>query len=178
MIINLNIPRLVLLCELEYLIQLVKDYQPSRILEVGAARGAVSWHLLANSNAELHSVDIWNGLPIRFRIGTSPQKEEFEVSLEIWHHTVRHFGDRAIPYHVSSLDVELEGVFDMIWIDGGHDYDTVINDLNLAKRHLAPGGILVGHDTHIPETKLAVTDFAKEHDLFYTEPVNIIWRLS
>lgn len=38
--------------------------------------------------------------------------------------------------------------FDLIFIDAGHDYDSVLNDLLISMRALVPGGLLLGHDYH------------------------------
>ena len=39
-----------------------------------------------------------------------------------------------------------EGPFDAIYIDGGHDYDTVINDIDFSDLILKPGGLLIMDD--------------------------------
>lgn len=176
MISNLSIPRMVRPDELRYLIGIVKDHQPKRILEIGAALGAVSWHFLANSDAELHTVDPWGGFTSNFRV--IDDLVPHTVTLEGWKNTVKKFGKRAIPYYCRSQDVELEGKFDLIWIDGDHSYDAVINDLELAQQHLETGGVLIGHDTLIPSTREAVEHFAKQYDWTMTEPLDNIWRLS
>jgi hypothetical protein len=38
------------------------------------------------------------------------------------------------------------GPYDIMYIDGGHDYDTVVNDIELSKDILNPGGLLVMDD--------------------------------
>ena len=39
-----------------------------------------------------------------------------------------------------------QGPYDVIYIDGGHDYDTVISDINLCNEMLVDGGLLVMDD--------------------------------
>lgn len=39
-----------------------------------------------------------------------------------------------------------ESPYDVVYIDGGHDYETVINDIELTDQILKPGGILVMDD--------------------------------
>ena len=39
-----------------------------------------------------------------------------------------------------------ESPYDVVYIDGGHDYETVINDIDLCDQILKPGGILVMDD--------------------------------
>jgi hypothetical protein len=38
------------------------------------------------------------------------------------------------------------GPYDIVYIDGGHDYNTVVNDIELSEKILKPGGILVMDD--------------------------------
>lgn len=39
-----------------------------------------------------------------------------------------------------------EGPYDAVYIDGGHDYETVINDIELTDNILKPGGLLIMDD--------------------------------
>jgi SAM-dependent methyltransferase len=41
---------------------------------------------------------------------------------------------------------KIESPYDVVYIDGGHDYETVINDIELCNQILKPGGILVMDD--------------------------------
>jgi predicted O-methyltransferase YrrM len=36
--------------------------------------------------------------------------------------------------------------FDLIFIDGAHDYESVKADIEIATRHIVLGGIICGHD--------------------------------
>jgi hypothetical protein len=38
------------------------------------------------------------------------------------------------------------GPYDILYIDGGHDYDTVVNDINLCTQVLKPGGLMIMDD--------------------------------
>lgn len=53
--------------------------------------------------------------------------------------------------------------FDLIFIDGGHDYESVRRDIAIAKEFVAPGGIICGHDfTMFDGVTKAVLDFGDE----------------
>jgi len=68
--------------------------------------------------------------------------------------------------------------FDVVYIDGGHEYDTVVSDINLAKTICKKNGYIVADDASFfkdfqfflghPEVSLAVKNFL-ENDSDYTE---------
>jgi predicted O-methyltransferase YrrM len=64
------------------------------------------------------------------------------------------------------------GAPDMIFIDGDHEYTAVRRDIANAKRKLAPGGLLCGHDASWPGVRAAVTELTGE---FLTVPNTDIW---
>jgi len=49
---------------------------------------------------------------------------------------------------------------DMVYIDGCHRYAAVKEDINIWVQKIKPGGLLAGHDYSIPETRMAVDEFA------------------
>ena len=62
--------------------------------------------------------------------------------------------------------LELKNV-DYIFIDGGHDYKTVKNDLFYSKNFLAEGGIILCDDYHLtyaPGVRKAIEEFAGENN--------------
>lgn len=44
------------------------------------------------------------------------------------------------------IAAEEQGPYDAVYIDGGHDYETVINDIELMDKILKPGGLLIMDD--------------------------------
>lgn len=47
---------------------------------------------------------------------------------------------------------------DAVFIDGSHDYESVLLDLKAWKPKLAKGGFLVGHDHYLPDVRRAVNE--------------------
>lgn len=61
-----------------------------------------------------------------------------------------------------------DSFFDMIYIDAGHSYNEVYNDLKLSLSKLKIGGFLCGHDYNLnlyPQVFTAVNDFCKNFNL-------------
>ena len=58
----------------------------------------------------------------------------------------------------------------MIFIDGGHDYKTVKNDLNLCKKIVSQNGTILCDDynlTYADGVKKAIDEFLKENNCKY-----------
>lgn len=76
--------------------------------------------------------------------------------------------DRRVKFIHKDSRVALEELqgsnFDFVYIDGGHDYETVYHDLRLAYGCVKPFGYVGGHDfvKTCFDVVLAVCDFAKE----------------
>lgn len=47
---------------------------------------------------------------------------------------------------------------DMVFIDGGHEYEEVKRDILVWKERLAPGGLLCGHDSNWPGVRKAIDE--------------------
>lgn len=83
-------------------------------------------------------------------------------------------GDRVEFFHESSIEGAKrfpDNYFDFVYIDAGHSYESVMEDLNAWYPKLKVGGIICGHDMNDNEigTKIGVggasSEFFKLHDL-------------
>jgi predicted O-methyltransferase YrrM len=61
-----------------------------------------------------------------------------------------------VPRLIKALSTDTEAIthicqnqWDLIYIDGGHDFETALADYQLCKKHLAPNGILVLDDASL-----------------------------
>lgn len=138
--------------ELITLAAIVKFSKAKKILEVGTFEGNTALNMAANipEDAAITTVDLppdWDGelglnipdlnvnVGERSRIGTHFHKTPFSGKIE------QVFGDSA------RLDWgQLPGPFDLVFIDGCHDYAYVLSDTENALKVLKPGGILIWHD--------------------------------
>lgn len=124
------------------------------ILEVGSYCGR-STICLAQTALAVHAVDTFDG-----RATALPGE-----TLETFKRNIRRAGVENKINVLQGLSSEmlpsLPPVFDMAFIDGAHDYQSVLRDAEMASDLLRPGGVLVFHDyrsTHDPEVTLAVDE--------------------
>ena len=115
---------------------------PSRSVgaEIGVLEGEFSAVLLdALRPAALHLVDMWRGDRLA--------KTKSAVAAAIDQAGLP--PDAALFHRARSADAlrKLDDVqLDWAYVDGGHDYETVLADLVLLEGRVKPGGILVGDD--------------------------------
>lgn len=105
-----------------------------RVMEIGSYCGR-STICMAQSAKCVDAVDMWDGT------GTeSPRETHAEFRLNL---------DRYGVKNVMSHDVSVgypDGPFDLVFIDGAHDEESVRADVDVAMDRLAPGGLIAFHD--------------------------------
>lgn len=135
------------------------------VAEIGVAFGAFSRQILTrNAPRALHLIDAWS----TERYGDGLAAVQRDLADEIAR------GD-VIVHQGLSTDV-LAGfppaMFDWVYIDTNHTYDTTKQELELCAPRIAPGGRIAGHDFctgnvigAVPYGVVeAVTAFCKDHD--------------
>lgn len=114
-----------------FLLNLAKGRQARRILEVGTYRARTTLALHLNCpKATIISYDI-QALDSEFR-----QAAQATTQVELRH----------ASFIASAEALLREPRFDLIFVDGSHRYEHVIEDSGLALQLVAPGGIIVWHD--------------------------------
>jgi hypothetical protein len=115
--------------------------RPQSILEFGTHDGFSGWHLWANSQAQILTLD----LPRAARpfLPKDPRVRCLEVDTRQWEPAP---GER----------------FDLCFIDAGHDESCVRNDSEKAFRCLRPGGTILWHDAVWRRYDFAVNRYLHE----------------
>lgn len=134
---------------------LLREYHPVRCLEIGVYRGQVIslWALISKNLG--HSCKIHGIAPF------TPSGDQVSVYLReidyqedtLHHH--RHFGlpEPTLIKALSTDDTAVAHIrsqeWDLIYIDGNHDYQIALADYQLCKQNLASGGLLVMDDSSL-----------------------------
>jgi len=115
--------------------------KPKSILEFGTHDGFSGWHLWANSEAEILTID----LPRQARpfLPRGPRIRVLELDTRRWEPAP---GEQ----------------FDLCFIDAGHDYECAKNDSEKALRCLRPGGTILWHDATWRRYGFAVNRYLRE----------------
>ncbi len=134
---------------------LLREFRPKRCLEIGIYRGQVItlWALIARNlgfDCEVHGISPFSALGDE----VSVYRETIDYEAEVLNHH-RHFGLPApiLVRALSSAQAAVEHInsvaWDLIYIDGNHAYEVVMQDYELCKRNLRVGGLLVLDDSSL-----------------------------
>lgn len=169
------------------------DTGPVQGAEIGVFTGAMSERLLRwRDNLNLIMVDSWEGDGAAYR-----DRADFHNSLSQDQQDAACFyagkctdfaGDRRRIIRKRSVDAAGDisnASLDFVFLDAGHDYESVRDDIDAWLPKLKPGGLLCGHDYDHPDfpewgVKEAANEFAEKHGLRVSTGDNFTWfiRLS
>ena len=111
--------------------------------EIGVDAGQYSKDL-CNSipEIEIYCVDPWSPQP-DYPWGAKTQ-EEMDDRLKRATRRVRGFNSHIL--RTTSMDAEIDGLLDFVYLDANHIYSFVMEDLEKWHAKVRPGGIVAGHD--------------------------------
>lgn len=146
------------------LLALIHECKPKYVVEIGSFEGVSTECFLLNCK-EVTVIDPWLDENVfktfMFRVGSYPNLTGYR------------------QYSVAGLMVPPHSV-DMVYIDGSHFYDAVIQDIELARLAVKEGGYVAGHDyvkddavnTEVPKAVLEA--FGREPDKVFEDTSWII----
>jgi glycosyltransferase involved in cell wall biosynthesis len=133
---------------------LLQYARPRRVLEIGTALG----HMTANftrwtlDDAQICSLGIVHGSE-RAALG-APEQQVDVPTREGFARFADHFGKAWKVFFITAdsmtYDFSRLSPLDLVFIDGGHDLEHVLNDSRKTYNALAPGGWVVWHDFNSP----------------------------
>lgn len=161
---------------------IIKRVNPKTIIEIGSWHGgsALRMHELA-PEATIYCIDTWLGASEFYTMGGSDRNLEFKDGYPQVYYTFRE-NTKHIP-QIKPIPLpshEARNIVpnaDLIYIDGSHDYDAVMQDL---KDYYPKAPVLFGDDylNMDFDVKKAVDDFSMIHNLEIEVLDNWFWVLS
>lgn len=149
----------------------------SVFVEVGSWAGRSSDAILSGSKGKVYCVDTWQGAKDVQDLTNGMAKER--DMLEVFKSNVGHYKNLNIV-HKSSIegakDFE-DNSLDVCFIDAGHTYEEVLEDIKAWLPKVKPDGILCGHD-YLPDTWMGVVKAVDENFGKPDEVVDWIWVID
>lgn len=155
--------------EIKRRIDLVKLLPENSVgCECGVAEGYFSADLLEAGVAKLYSVDNWGTIEGIRGDGNFPQ-EWHDKNYEDAKKRLERFGDRSVILKGMTVEMAnkvLDNSLDLLYLDAGHSYESVFNDLTAWYPKVKSGGVIAGHDYLAPQYGVfgAVTQFSILHN--------------
>lgn len=147
----------------------------SKILEIGVFKGEFSNKLLSRNPKELYLVDIWLG-----SWGSGDKDGNNHVNIDNMEFTYldiykKYIEDSRVHVVRSNSTLFLQNwykdYFDVIYVDGDHEYSAVYSDMVNSLGVIKNGGLLMGHDYH-HQIKQAVDKFCIDYNQIITHVTN------
>lgn len=161
--------------QLIYLMKAIRALPDCAIaVEIGVWQGRSALSMAEScrgTRKKVYAVDPWlddSQSPQSLREVSTSNVLSFQEAYLAFLTNLQHFElqEWCIPIRDTSLNVAKawqNGLIDLIFIDGSHEYDAVVADLEAWIPLIKTGGIICGDDWSWPTVRSAVLDFAKRH---------------
>ena len=134
---------------------LLREYRPLNCLEIGVYRGQVIslWGLLSKTldfPCQVYGISPFSSdgdHVSSYLSGIDYETDTIKNNLEFT--TQKPELLKAYSTDQASMDLIASKSWDLIYIDGSHDYEVVLADYEVCKKNLASGGILVFDDSSL-----------------------------
>lgn len=138
--------------ELKVISNLVKQYNPKKIFEIGTFKGRTTLNMAINSgeDTQIFTLDLpsedFNKAKLTIEAGEAAYVKKEQSGERFLNHPASHkikqlFGDSAtfdfMPY---------QNQIDLVFIDASHSYDYVLNDSLKVLSLMKKGGVILWHD--------------------------------
>lgn len=151
------------------LLDLAKEFPENTIIaEIGSYAGeSIELFFKSGRVKQVFAIDPWKG---NYNYATSPQVSDF-VLVE------NAFDERIKNKNVIKLKMAMKEAFDLlpeldvVYIDGNHAYNCVLEDIRLSLQKIKNGGIICGHDYNYqnPGVIQAVNEIFKRPDKVFSD---------
>ena len=143
----------------------------STFVELGSWKGRSAnymgrmLHNAGKKNTKLYCIDTWEDAPHHNLTGD-------QLYAQFLNNTSMFSNIIAIRQRTASASLLFPDCsVDFVFVDAGHDYESVMTDLRLWAPKVRLGGLLAGHDydSH-PDVRKAVADFLGDHEKDLSDP--------
>lgn len=162
--------------------ELIQKYQPKVVVELGSWLGKSAVHIAQAipDDGILYAVDHWQGVPnIQNNPSLAPKiKNLYQRFLSnIIQSGVAH---KVVPVRMSTQEAAqaLDIKIDLIYIDAGHDEESVYNDIINWWPKVKVGGIMCGDDWSWPGVPKAVKKAADQLNIGFHVAKNQFWHFD
>ena len=164
-----------------YVCAIVRHLRAKRVFEFGTYLGRTTYHLALSDGVEqvfTLDLDPSGDYPKGLKIGRAVKAvHERGLQGHFFHGTP--VAGRVVQLHGDSRTFDyapFAASMDLVFVDGGHTYDLVVNDTKHALDVLKPGGVIVWHD-FAPKGKDVTAfarEFSRERPLFWIEDTSLL----
>lgn len=157
--------------ESSIIVSVLELTNPSRIFEFGTFLGATTVMFAMNSKAHVTTLDIpTEGIEIQVEKEDDSLRDISKSMSGIYIDRVaKEFKDKITRIYFDSTKFNIkdngyEQKFDLVFIDGGHNYEMVKNDTQKTLQLLKKGGTIIWHDYNSakqPDVKRFVDEYAE-----------------
>jgi predicted O-methyltransferase YrrM len=159
--------------ELECIARIARNQQPMRVFEIGTFNGRTALNIARNipDNAHVFTLDLPQSevASTQLRIKTGERKFiNKEISGRMFHGTDQEKKITQILSDSAKYDYSaLNNTVDLVFVDGSHSYEYVINDTEVAMKLLRNGkGIIIWHDYGWREVIQALNEYYQNDPRF------------
>ena len=159
--------------ELESIARIARNQGPKRVFEIGTFNGQTALNIANNipDDGHVFTLDLPQSevASTKLRIKTGERKFiNKETSGRMFHGTPQESKITQILADSAQYDYsELNNTIDLVFVDGSHSYEYVINDTNVAMKLLRNGkGIIIWHDYGWREVIQALNEFYEGDERF------------
>ena len=147
------------------LIQYVREHECPDILEIGVFQGGTAQLLITNSKAQTVNytgVDLFEDIDSQTIEYEKALKPDSLASVQKKLSFLKRGGATLLKGNSRDILSKITNKYDLIFIDGGHSYDTLKSDFNNSINLLKPGGIIFIDDYSDEEWMSGVKKFCDE----------------
>jgi hypothetical protein len=132
--------------ELDFLAELASTHK--KILELGSYYGRSTRAMADNTEGYIVAYDHFRG-PSDVIMCWKDREAVYDTFIKNMGEHIT--SGKVIPWKANHKDKSLPypQTFDMVFVDGQHDYDSVYRDIQFGLSVLEPGGLICGHDYDI-----------------------------